>query len=114
MDSTQITIQAFVDSNMYVSFALFDMLHIQKRWIRPAIFAAFFSCLSLLAFWRTSEVEGATLLGSVLLAVGIGLPVVYFGSFFLFEFSYFCKPAKEARKRNVKKQKYCKKRRIPS
>lgn len=83
MDSTQITIQAFVDSNMYVSFALFDMLRIQKRWIRPAIFAAFFSCLSLLAFWRTSEVEGAALLGSVLLTVGIGLPAVYFGSFFL-------------------------------
>ena len=72
-----------IDAATFREFAVFDALRRQKRWLRPAAFAAFFTALALLAFSRRSAVEGASLLGGVLLAVGLGLPAVYFGSFFL-------------------------------
>ena len=78
-----ITIQAFIDARLFSEFAWFDLLHVQKQWRRPALFAAFFAAIAAVAFSRAGSVEHAALLGVVLLAVGIGLPLVYFGGFFL-------------------------------
>lgn len=78
-----VTLQAFIDARTFSAFAWFDLLSVQKRWRRPALFAAFFTALAAVAFSRAAQVEHAALLGGVLLAVGLGLPLVYFGGFFL-------------------------------
>ena len=81
MSSRQITIQSFIDARVFSEFAWFDLLRVRKRWRRPALFAAFFITIAALAFSRAGSVDHAALLGGVLLAVGVGLPLVYFWGF---------------------------------
>ena len=81
MAREELVIQSRIDGEAFSEFARFDLLRVQKRWKRPAVFAAFFTLLALLAFSRAGKVEHAALLGGVLLAVGLGLPLVYFASF---------------------------------
>ena len=38
-----VTLQAFIDARTFSAFAWFDLLSVQKRWRRPALFAAFFT-----------------------------------------------------------------------
>ena len=81
MSSRQITIQSFIDARVFSEFAWFDLLRVQKRWRRPALFATFFVAIAAIAFSRSGSVDHAALLGGVLLAVGVGLPAVYFFAF---------------------------------
>ena len=83
MNDRPVTIQSFIDARLFSDFAWFDLLCVQRRWRRPAIFAVFFAAVSLVAFSRADRVEHAALLGGVLLAVGLGLPLAYFGGFYL-------------------------------
>lgn len=62
-------------------FAFYDLLVHRKQWKSPVFFALFFSLCAGVCFWM-HEVRGAVLLGGVLLAVGLGLPCVYFATFF--------------------------------
>lgn len=61
-------------------FALFDLLIHRKMWRGPAVFALILSACGAVCFWQ-SQIRGAALLGGVLLAVGLGVPCVYFGAF---------------------------------
>ena len=81
MSGKQITIQSFIDARVFSEFAWFDLLRVRKRWRRPTLFAAFFIAIAALAFSRAGSVDHAALLGGVLLAVGVGLPLVYFFAF---------------------------------
>jgi len=81
MSNKDITIQSFIDARAFSEFAWFDLLRVQKRWRRPALFAAFFIVIAALAFSRAGIVDHAALLGGVLLAVGLGLPAAYFFAF---------------------------------
>lgn len=63
-------------------FAWFDLLTHWKMWRAPAAFALILSACGAVCFWQ-SQIRGAALLGGVLLAVGLGVPCVYFGAFFL-------------------------------
>ena len=68
-----------VDTDTFLQFGVFDTFRLQKRWRRPALFAAILcgcgaACLA-------SGREGGTLLGGVLLAVGLGLPLIYVANF---------------------------------
>ena len=81
MAREELVVQSKIDGETFSEFARFDLLRVRKRWRRPAGFAAFFTLLALLAFSRTGKVEHAALLGGVLLAVGLGLPLVYFANF---------------------------------
>ena len=81
MSNQDITIQSFIDARVFSKFAWFDLLRVQKRWRRPAAFAAFFAGIAALAFSRAGSVDHAALLGGVLLAVGLGLPAAYFFTF---------------------------------
>lgn len=81
MSNQDITIQSFIDARVFSEFAWFDLLRVQKRWRRPSLFAAFFVAIAALAFSRAGSVDHAALLGGVLLAVGVGLPTVYFFAF---------------------------------
>lgn len=80
--TSTITIHSKIDPKTFYAFAVFDTLSLRKRWISPAIFAGIFLLCSLICFSMHAKVEGAALLGAVLLIVGLGVPAVYFGTFF--------------------------------
>ena len=65
MAQNEITVPVKLDAKTFKRFSRFDMLRLRKRWVRPVVFA-----LILMAF------------AAVLLVVGLGLPLVYFGTFF--------------------------------
>ncbi len=77
MDDARLTVRSNIDAATFREFALFDAFSYRGRWRAPALFAAFFAALAALAFSRASAVEGAALLGGVLLTVGLGLPLLY-------------------------------------
>lgn len=80
MNRTEYTIHVRLDARTFRRFSRFDALKLRKRWVRPALFA-----LILIAFAVVALVSGreqAGLIAAVLLAVGLGLPLVYFGTFF--------------------------------
>ncbi|MBR1820795.1 MAG: YcxB family protein [Clostridia bacterium] len=77
--SRQITIPVKLDEKTFKRFSRFDMFRLRKRWVRPVVFA-----LILIAFAAVALLTGkaqAGMIASVLLVVGLGLPLVYFGSF---------------------------------
>lgn len=71
-----------LDAGMFRDFAFFDVLQRQKRWRRPLLFAVILLAFAAVCFTQVGAREGAALLGGVLTAVGVGLPLVYFGMFF--------------------------------
>lgn len=80
MSSKEITVRVRLDAKTFKRFSRFDALRLRKRWARPTLFA-----LILVAFAVVALVTGkaqAGLIAAVLLAVGLGLPLVYFGTFF--------------------------------
>lgn len=62
-------------------FTLFDVLKRRKMWRSPATFAAILSTCAVICFIMR-HVDGAVFLGCTLLFVGLGMPLVYFVSFF--------------------------------
>ncbi|MGE4455008.1 MAG: YcxB family protein [Sphaerochaeta sp.] len=62
-------------------FLIFNILKRLKLYKSPAIFASILTFSALISFLM-HKVEGAVLLGIVLLVVGLGVPVVYFSTFF--------------------------------
>ena len=80
MNSKEITVRVRLDAKTFKRFSRFDTLRLRKRWTRPAAFA-----LILVAFAVVALLTGkaqAGLIAAVLLVVGLGLPLVYFGTFF--------------------------------
>ncbi len=75
-----IHIAVHLDTKTFRKFARFNSLKLQKRWRRPVIFALILIAFSMVALFSGREEAG--LISSVLLMVGIGLPLVYFGTFF--------------------------------
>lgn len=80
--SGTITVASRIDPKTFYRFAVFDTLKLRKRWISPAVFAGIFLVCALICFFMRAKTESAALLGTVLLAVGLGVPAVYFGTFF--------------------------------
>ena len=78
MKRTEYTIPVKLDAKTFRRFSYFDTLRLRKRWVRPVVFA-----LILIAFAVVALVSGraqAGLLAAVLMAVGLGLPLVWFGT----------------------------------
>ena len=71
-----------LDSRTFRDFTIFDVLSRRKAWKSPVIFASIMTISAIICFIM-HKVDGAVLLGSVLLVVGLGMPVVYFLSFFM-------------------------------
>ena len=74
------TVRVMLDARTFRRFCRFDMLRLRKKWVRPVAFA-----LMLIAFALVALLSGraqAGMIAAVLLVVGVGLPLVYFGSFF--------------------------------
>ena len=78
-DAREITIPVQLDAKTFRHFACFDIMIRKRRWIRPALFAIILIGFSVIALLSRKPQSG--LISAVLLAVGCGLPVVYFGMF---------------------------------
>ena len=80
MKSREITISVRLDARTFKRFSRFDMLRLRRRWIRPVVFALILIAFAVVALLAGKEQSG--MIAAVLLVVGLGLPLVYFGTFF--------------------------------
>lgn len=74
-----ITVPVRLDKKTFRRFAFFDALRVRHKARRPLIFSLILIAFSVAAVLSRREQSG--LIAAVLLAVGIGLPLVYFGTF---------------------------------
>lgn len=74
-----IVIPVRLDEKSFKRFAFFDMFVLRKKWIRPLVFSLILIAFAFVALLARKEQSG--LIAAVLFAVGIGLPIVYVGSF---------------------------------
>lgn len=75
-------IEVYLDDKMFRRFSYFDTFRRRKAWRAPMTFASIMGAFALVCF-LFAHMEGAILLGSVLLIVGLGMPVTYLLSFHL-------------------------------
>ena len=80
MNRTEYTIPVKLDARTFRRFGSFDMLRLRKKWVRPAVFALILIAFAVIALLTRREQSG--LIAAVLLVIGLGLPLVYFGTFF--------------------------------
>ena len=80
MNRTEYTIPVRLDAKTFRRFGNFDMLRLRKKWVRPVVFALILVAFAFVALLTRKEQSG--MIAAVLLAVGLGLPLVYFGFFF--------------------------------
>lgn len=78
-DNKEITVSVKLDEKTFKRFARFDMFILRKKWIRPAVFSLILMAFAFVALLLRKEQSG--LIAAVLLVVGIGLPLVYIGTF---------------------------------
>lgn len=74
-------IEVMLTEEVFRKFTMFDILRRRKMWRSPAIFAGILGTAACICFIM-NHVNGAVMLGTVLLVVGLGMPAVYFGTFF--------------------------------
>jgi len=74
-------IDVMLTEALFRRFTMFDLLKRRKMWRSPVTFASILGGCACVCFIM-HHVDGAILLGSVLLAVGLGMPAVYFSTFF--------------------------------
>lgn len=82
MKQRSIIIQSRIAPEVFREFAVFDTICRQKRFLRPLVFAAILAGFACVCFSQRGQRPQAALLGGVLLLVGLGLPLVYFLTFF--------------------------------
>ena len=75
----EIVIPVKLSERTFRRFARFDMLRLRKHWVRPVLFALIFCAFAAVALF--SRLPQSGLIAAVLLAVGLGLPIVYIGMF---------------------------------
>lgn len=77
--TTPIIIPVSLDEKTFKRFARFDQLRLRGRWKKPAVFSLILVLFAAVALMLKKEQSG--LIAAVLLAVGLGLPLVWFGTF---------------------------------
>ena len=75
------TIAVRLSESHFRQFLIFNILRRLKLYRSPVIFASILTSCAIISFLMY-RVEGAVLLGFVLLVIGLGMPIVYFASFF--------------------------------
>ena len=80
--SQTISVSTNMDAQGFRDFAVFDVFHHRKSWVRPAVFAVIMLAFAGICLSQVGKRPGAGLLSAVLAIVGIGLPAAYFGSYF--------------------------------
>ena len=76
------TIEVFLTPGEFFRFTLFDTFRRKKMWQSPVIFASILTVCAMVCFYM-HHIDGAVMLGTVLMVVGLGLAIFYFVSFFL-------------------------------
>lgn len=76
------TIYTLMDEKTFRTFTIFDILKRRQYWKSPVTFASILT-VSAIVCYLFHSIDGAVLLGTVLLIVGLGMPVLYFSTFFL-------------------------------
>lgn len=71
-----------IDRKTFTRFAAYDTLVRKKGWRNPALFALIMTAFAAVCFLGRETRAQASLLGGVLLGVGLLLPLVWFGMFF--------------------------------
>ena len=80
MDSgKEIIIPVRLDGKTFKRFARFDMFSLRKKWVRPIVFSLILIIFAFIALLTRKEQSG--MIAAVLLVIGLGLPVVYIGTF---------------------------------
>jgi hypothetical protein len=82
MKNALITVPVMLDEKLLRRFSVFDLLTVKRMWRSPLLFALIMSGFAAVCFAMVGRAEGASLLGAVLLAVGLGLPLLYVFRFF--------------------------------
>ena len=77
MENQPVILLSRITPETFRAFALFDAFQRQKRWRGPALFALIFSAFAAVCFTLGRDLPQSGLLGGVLLAVGLGLPLFY-------------------------------------
>ena len=75
----EITVPVSLDAKTFRRFARFDTLRLRRRWVRPAIFAVLLLAFGAAALLTRKPQSG--MIAAVLIVIGLGLPLVYIGSF---------------------------------
>ena len=79
MKRTEYVIPVKLDAKTFKRFSRFDTLRLRRRWVRPVVFALILIAFAVVALLSRREQSG--MIAAVLLVVGLGLPLVYFGTF---------------------------------
>ena len=74
-----IVIPVKLEEKTFKRFARFDMFVLRKKWVRPAVFSLILIAFAFAALLTRKQQSG--MIAAVLLVVGLGLPLVYFGTF---------------------------------
>lgn len=77
-----VTVPCRIDRKVFMRFAVYDSLVRKKGWRNPVLFMLIMSAFAAVCFLVRKTHAQAVLLGSVLLGVGLVLPIVWFGMFF--------------------------------
>lgn len=91
------TIEVILTPGAFIRFTMFDIFCRRKMWKSPVMFAAILTACAMVCYYM-HHIDGAVMLGTVLMVVGLGLVVFYFVSFFL---SLFLQVRKQALPRTV-------------
>ncbi len=81
MANESILVPVQMDANIFRRFSWFNVFRRQRRWRPVVIFAAILTAFAIVCFAMRPIAGQSALLGGVLLAIGVGLPIVYIGSF---------------------------------
>lgn len=80
MKSREYTVRVELDAKTFRRFCRFDALRLRRKWVRPVAFALILTAFAVVALLSGRAQAG--MIAAVLLVVGLGLPLVYFGFFF--------------------------------
>lgn len=80
--SQPISVSVQMDAASFHDFAAFDLLRHRKAWHRPLMFTAILLVSAGFCLSQVGQKDGATLLTVVLAVVALGVPTVYFWTFF--------------------------------
>lgn len=82
MEQVSVTVLVKLTAKGFRNFAVYDTLVRQRKWAPPVVFCLILSVSAAICYALRSRSPNTELLVGVLLAVGLGLPLVYFISFF--------------------------------
>lgn len=74
-----ITVRVKMDEKTYKRFSYFDAFTLRRKWRSPVIFSAIMLVFGIIAILL--RMQESLMIGTVLLLVGLGLPMIWFASY---------------------------------